>query len=137
MGTYMMSRDEIELNVEVNERLIEDYIIFSELTCPEDYRREKFPNTWFFNRERKLVSLAGKFAEASIWYDHLRDYFFEPRGIHLPEKVAILADMDRSDFWEINHKRQEEFFDWYEMKSNIEADRRLIHIVTYGRKKSC
>lgn len=98
MGTYMMSRDEIELNVEVNERLIEDYIIFSELTCPEDYRREKFPNTWFFNRERKLVSLAGKFAEASIWYDHLRDYFFEPRGIHLPEKVAILADMDRSDF---------------------------------------
>lgn len=125
MGCWMIAKDEIYLGDAVDQALIDDFIRFNSLTCPESYRREIFGNTWFFNSENTLVSHAGKFAEPSIWYKHMKEHFFEPRGINLPEEINFLGEGEEG-FESMCRKRQDEYFDWHEKMSGIKADMRLL-----------
>ena len=125
MGTWMIGKDEIELGIEVDEKLIEDFIRFTRLTCPESYRRELFSNPWFFTARGTLASLGGKFAEPSVWYKHLRKLFFEPRGIYLPEDIDFLFDGSEA-FHQLCMERQDEWFIWDEKMSGILADQTLL-----------
>ena len=125
MGCWMIATNEFDLGDVVDQALIDDFIRFSSLTCPESYRREIFGNTWFFNSGNKLVSHAGKFAEPSIWYEHLRKHFFAPRGVDLPKEINFLGEGEKG-FESLCCKRQDEFFDWHEKMSGIKADMRLL-----------
>ena len=42
----------------------------------------------------KLFSIAGKFAEPSIWYRHIKENFFEARGYELEGEMTILGECD-------------------------------------------
>lgn len=75
MGVWMIGKGDISINPPVDEELIKEYIQFSKRYIPEEYRDEWFPNPWFFDENNKLISIAGKFAEPSIWYRHIKKEF--------------------------------------------------------------
>ena len=76
MGIWMIGTGNITIKPEVDKNLIKEYIQFSKSSFPEAYRDENFANTWFFDEDNKLFSIAGKFAEPSIWYRHIKENFF-------------------------------------------------------------
>ena len=96
---------------QVDESLIEEYIQFSKSCFPEEYGEERFPNTWFFDEENKLFSIAGKFAEPSIWFHYIKEKFFEPRGYELEGEMIILGEGD-SGFEETYEKSQKKHQEW-------------------------
>ena len=111
MGCWMMAEDRIGITPEVNDRLIREFIEFSIISCPVEYCTEKFANPWFFDSENKLVCIAGKFAEAGIWYDHLKQYFFERWGYKVPDEISIIGEGDEG-FWELAEIRAKEYKEW-------------------------
>ena len=96
MGVWMIGTGNISINHQVDEELIKEYIQFSKSCFPEKYGEEYFSNTWFFDEENKLLSIAGKFAEPSIWYRHIKENFFETRGYELEGEMTILGECDSS-----------------------------------------
>ena len=68
MGVWMIGTGNISIKPQVEENLIKEYIQFSKSCYPKEYGEESFFNTWFFDENNKLFSIAGKFAESSIWY---------------------------------------------------------------------
>ena len=58
-----------------DETLIKEYIKFSNRINPYEKMDENFPNPWFFNEDNRLESIAGKFAEPSVWYDYIKNFF--------------------------------------------------------------
>ena len=63
MSVWMIGTGNITIKPEVDETLIKEYIQFSKSCFPEEYRDEKFANTWFFDEENKLFSISGKFVK--------------------------------------------------------------------------
>ena len=111
MGVWMIGTGSITIKPQVDETLIEEYIQFSKNCFPKEYGEEVFPNTWFFDEENKLCSRAGKFAEPSIWYRHLKENFFEARGYELEGEMTILGECEPG-FKETYEKSQKKHQEW-------------------------
>ena len=111
MGVWMIGTGNITIKPQVNEAFIQEYMQFSERCFPKEYREESFSNTWFFDEENKLCSIAGKFAEPSIWYRHIKENFFEARGYELEGEMMILGECE-SGYEEACEKSEEKYQYW-------------------------
>ena len=111
MGVWMIGTGSISIKPQVNEALIKEYILFSKSCFPEEYEGECFLNTWFFDEENKLFSIAGKFAEPSIWYRHIKENFFEARGYELEGEMTLIGEGE-PNFEEICEKSEEKYRKW-------------------------
>ena len=111
MGVWMIGTGNISIKPQVDENLIKEYIQFSSSCFPEEYGEECFANTWFIDEENKLFSIAGKFAEPSIWYRHIKENFFEARGHELIGEMTILGECEQG-FKEANEESEEKYQQW-------------------------
>ena len=114
MGVWMRARGRLKVVPEPTEQMIKEYRVFSHYSIPDSYRPdEPFANTWFFDDEKRLTCLPGKYAEPSIWLDHLTKWFFDPRGYKLEGDPEIIGECDE-DFWDtqINDKLSKEYDEW-------------------------
>ena len=111
MGVWMIGTGNILIKPQVDEALIKEYIQFSKSCYPKEYWDEVFPNSWFFDENNKLVSHAGKFAEPSIWYRHIKENFFEARGYELEGEMIILGEGEPG-FEEACKKSMEKYRQW-------------------------
>ena len=111
MGVWMIGTGNILIKPQVDEALIKEYIQFSKSCYPKEYWDEVFPNSWFFDENNKLVSHAGKFAEPSIWYRHIKENFFEARGYELEGDMTIIGECDLG-FEEVCEKSNEKYRRW-------------------------
>lgn len=114
MGVWMRARGRLKIVPEPTEQMIKEYRVFSHYSIPDSYRPdEPFPNTWFFDNEKRLACLPGKFAEPSIWLDHLTKWFFDPRGYKLEGDPEIIDECDEG-FWDtqINAELSKEYNEW-------------------------
>ena len=115
MGVWMIGTGSISIKPQVDEELIKEYIQFSKSCHPKEYKEETFPNTWFLDEENKLFSIAGKFAEPSIWYRHIKENFFEARGYELEGEMMVIGECDPG-FEEICEKSEEKYKHWKRRK---------------------
>ena len=111
MGVWMIGTGNITIKPQVDEALIKEYVQFSKSCFPKDYWDEVFPNAWFFDENNKLCSIAGKFAEPSIWYQHIKENFFEPRGYELKGEMTIIGECEPG-FEEACEKSREKYQQW-------------------------
>ena len=72
---------------------------------------ECFLNTWFFDEENKLFSIAAKFAEPSIWYRHIKENFFEARGYELEGEMTVIGECEPG-FEKAFEKSEEKYQQW-------------------------
>ena len=122
MGVWLSANGRLLVKPSVTEELIKEYVIFGIENCPDRYTSEKFNNPWFFDSDNLLICHAGKFAEPSIWYDYIKEYFFEARGYELSGRPLFSGEGD-SDFWEIEFaKEQEEYAEWAHRVREMFAD---------------
>lgn len=117
MGVWLIGTGNISVKPHVDEALIKEYMEFSERCAPKEYWREYFPNPWFFGEENKLFSIAGKFAEPSIWYRHIKENFFEARGYELEGEVRIIGESSPY-FEEVCKKNDEKYLQWKRRQLN-------------------
>lgn len=109
MGCWMGALGRLTIEPEPDDELIMEYIDFSKHSCPKDYcEDEVFMNPWFFDADNKLASYIGKFAEPSVWYDHLKENFFEPRGYRLRGDPMFVGECDL-DIWKLGEERYREW----------------------------
>ena len=92
MSIWMIGTGNISIKPQVEESLIKEYLQFSKNCLPKEYEEEAFSNTWFFDENNRLLSLAGKFAEPSIWYRHIKENFFEARGYEVEGNMEIIGE---------------------------------------------
>ena len=113
LGCWLIVKDKIKIEPEVDDELIREFIEFSIRSCPKDYCTEKFENPWFFDSENRLVCSYGKFAEPCVWYRHLKKYFFTPRGYKIPDEdeITILGECDIG-FTELEEERMHDYKQW-------------------------
>ena len=111
MGVWMIGTGSISIKPQVDEALMKEYIQFSKSCFPEEYGGEHFSNTWFFDEKNKLFSIAGKFAEPSIWYRHIKENFFEARGYELEGETTVIGECDLG-FEEAFEKSEEKYQQW-------------------------
>ena len=110
MGVWLIGAGSIKVKPQVDDELIKEYVEFSKDFVPEEYRDEFFPNTWFFDENNKLISIAGKFAEPSIWFCYVKK-FFEERGYELEGDEMIIGECDPR-FGEICKINVEKYQQW-------------------------
>jgi len=108
MSVWMIGTGSISVKPQVDEALIKEYVQFSKKCFPDAYGEENFSNTWFFDEENKLFSIAGKFAEPSIWYRHIKENFFEARGYELEGEMTVIGECDPG-FEEACEKSEEKY----------------------------
>ena len=114
MGCWMIGAGELEIIPAPDETLIKEYIKFSKRINPYESMDENFPNPWFFNENNRLESTAGKFAEPSVWYDYIKN-FFEALGYQLVgEKNMVGECEDGVDFWELCKIQDKKYLKWKE-----------------------
>ena len=118
MSVWMIGTGNISVKPQVDESLIMEYLQFSKECFPEEYGEEKFSNTWFFDEENKLFSIAGKFAEPSIWYRHIKENFFEAKGYELCGEMTIIGEGDPG-FEETCERSEEKYQKWKKRKEYI------------------
>lgn len=111
MGAWMIGTGNITIKPQVDEALIKEYIQFSKSCFPEEYGEENFSNTWFLDENNMLFSIAGKFAEPSIWYRHIKENFFEVRGYELEGEMKVIGECDPG-FAEIIEKNEKKYQQW-------------------------
>lgn len=111
MGVWMIGTGDIRIKPQVDEALIKEYIQFSNSCFPEEYGGENISNTWFFDENNMLFSTAGKFAEPSIWYRHIKENFFEARGYELEGEMKVIGECDPG-FPEIIEKNEKKYQQW-------------------------
>lgn len=110
MGVWMIGTGSISIKPQVDKALIKEYIQFSKSYYPEEYEEECFSNPWFFDDNDELFSVAGKFAEPSIWYRHIKE-FFESRGYELEGEMTLIGEGE-PNFEEICEKSEEKYRKW-------------------------
>lgn len=110
MSVWMIGTGNISIKPQADEALIKEYIHFSQSYYPEEYGEEYFSNTWFFDGNDELFCIAGKFAEPSIWYRHIKE-FFESRGYELEGEMTILGECDPG-FGEACEKSRAKYKQW-------------------------
>ena len=111
MGAWMIGTGSISIIPQVNEELIKEYIQFSKSCFPKDYRGDAFANTWLWDEDNNLLSIAGKFAEPSIWYRHIKENFFEARGYELEGEMTIIGECEPG-FRDVCEKSEEKYRKW-------------------------
>ena len=111
MGVWMIGTGNIMIKPQVDEALIKEYAQFSQSCFPKEYGNEVFSNTWFFDENNKLISIAGKFSEPSIWYRHVKENFFEARGYELEGDMMIIGECE-SGFEEACKKSMKKYQQW-------------------------
>ena len=111
MGVWLRARGRLEVLPPPDDKLQVDFWRFSCNTWPEDYRRmdESFANSWFFDEDNRLASTAGKFAEPCVWYDWMKEHFFDPRGYKLVGDLDIIGE-ETEDLWDLSI--EEEYAAW-------------------------
>ena len=117
MGCWEAALGRLKIEPEPTADLIKEYLFFSAYSCPESYRKyEVFSNPWFFDKDLKLASFAGKFCEPSVWYEFLKENFFEKRGYKLIGDPQFVweGEFNLHDF---SNERVEE---WYNIKPIME-----------------
>ena len=72
MGVWMIGTGNISIKPQVKDDLIKEYIKFSKSCFPKEYGEEVFSNTWFFDENNKLFSIAGKFATRNPFFKLLK-----------------------------------------------------------------
>lgn len=110
MGVWMIGTGNITIKPQVDENLIKEYIQFSKRYHPKEYWDECFSNTWFFDDNDELFSVAGKFAEPSIWYRYVKE-FFEERGYELEGEMTIIGEGE-PDFEETCKISMQKYQQW-------------------------
>ena len=118
MGVWMIGTGNISIKPQVEENLIKEYIQFSKSCYPEDYGEDGSFNIWFFDENNKLFSIAGKYAEPSIWYRHIKENFFEARGYELEGEMTIIGEGEPG-FMETCESSEEKYRQW---KARIEGN---------------
>ena len=108
MGVWMIAGGKLTIEPKVDDYIIQEFILFSKETCPPAYYREKFYNTWFFDEQNRLVCYEGKFGQASIWYEHLKENFFGLRGYVLKGDPHFIAEGEKG-FTEICEERNADY----------------------------
>lgn len=112
MGVWLGALGRLKIVPEPDDELIREYLYFSRHTCPKSYSEDEvFRNTWFFDKNNNLISGIGKFAEPSVWYDHLKEEFFQKRGYELIGDPKIVGEFDL-DLWSLGDARYEEYMQW-------------------------
>lgn len=113
MGILMIALGRPTVSPEPTKELMKDYWLFSEYYCPPEYHKDNVGfNPWFFDKDNKLVSLAGKMCEPDVWYRDLKEKFFEKRGYQLlgDPKLVYEGDVD-VDIRRLEYDRVMERFD--------------------------
>ena len=110
MAIWMIGTGNISIKPQADEALIRKYIQFSKSFYPEEYGEESFSNTWFLDDNDELFSVAGKFAEPSIWYRHIKE-FFESRGYELEGEMTIIGEGEPG-FEEACEKSMQKYQQW-------------------------
>ncbi len=119
MGLWLIGTGNIVVKPQVDDNLIKEYVQFSKNSCPKEYSKEYFTNTWFFDENNKLVSVSGKFAEPSIWYRHIKEKFFEAKGYELEGEMIILGEGEPG-FVEACENSMEKYWKWEERIDSME-----------------
>lgn len=125
MGVWIIAAGKLDIEPEVNDYIIQEFIIFSKVTCPPDYYREKFGNPWFFDAQNKLVCHEGKFAEPIIWFDHLKENFFKLWEYDLIGDPHYLGEGE-IEYQKACKERNEEYKKWIERSKEIENNQNLM-----------
>lgn len=133
MGVWTIATDRIQIGKEVDDILIKEFIIFSDISCPKSYCREKFCNLWFFDEKNRLICHAGKFAEPEVWYEHLKEYFFAPYRHFLPDEIHYLGECEEG-FERIARRRSEEYQVWKQRMEHMDVD--TIYNTKYNLNRS-
>ena len=118
MGVWMIGTGNITIKPQVDETFIKEYVQFSKSCFPKEYEEEHFSNTWFIDENSKLFSIAGKFAEPSIWYRHIKEKFFEARGYKLEGEMEIIGECGPG-FGEACDKSEEKYRQWKRRIKNL------------------
>ena len=121
MSVWMIGIGDILVEPHVDEMLIKEYIQFSKSCSPDEYREEFCSNPWFFDENNKLFSVAGKFAEPSIWYRYIKERFFEPRGYELEGEITIIGEGE-PNFNETCEISEEKYRQWKRRVDSIHVD---------------
>ena len=118
MGVWLRAKGRLEVVPQPDNQLLVDFWIFSKYSWPDDYQRmdERFPNPWFFDENNRLACTAGKFAEPCIWYDWMKEHFFEPRGYELVGALEIIGECEDGVF---DRSIEEEYYAWKERVSAL------------------
>lgn len=118
MGCYFGALGRLKIVPEPTRELVKEYLLFSAYSCPDRFNvDEVFSNPWFFDKDNMLASMIGKFCEPEIWYEHLKENFFEKRGYQLIGDPQFVAEGDDIDIWELGNSR---VFEWYGLKKHFE-----------------
>jgi len=126
MGTWHINREALNVTPAVDDELIMEFVTFCVTQNPYEAIKENFPCTWFFTKDNRLTSYAGRFAEPSVWFRLLEEKFFGPRGYKV-EKPEIVSDMDKRSFFEIRTERIEQFIDW-KLRILEMAEKKLLQL---------
>ena len=120
MGVWLGALGRLTVVPEPDDNLMKEFVYFVNNTCPRHYREDEiFTNTWYFDSENRLASCIGKFAEPSVWYEHLKENFFEPRGYQLIGDPEIVGECE-VDIWKLGDERYEEYKQWKERIKNFQ-----------------
>lgn len=113
MGVWLRGYGRLEVIPEPEDWLIYAYVRFSAHNNPDSYERmgESFINTWFFDKDKKLACVPGKFAEPIVWMEFLVDRFFTPLGYRIEGDMDIIGEGD-SRLWDEGIDK--EYEEWQE-----------------------
>ena len=125
MGVWIIAAGKLDIEPKVDDYIIQEFILFSKGTCPPAYYREKFFNTWFFDEQNRLVCHQGKFAEPSIWFNHLKENFFQLRGFVLKGDPQFIAEYEKG-YREACEQREADYKKWIARRDEIENNKDLF-----------
>lgn len=125
MGVWMTADGKLSIEPQVDDYIIQEFIRFSEETCPPAYYREKFYNPWFFDEQNRLACHEGKFGEASIWYRHLKENFFELRGFVIKGEPHFLGEFENG-YTEACEKIKKDLEKWWKRRIEIKSNEELF-----------
>ena len=125
MGCWMGALGRIRISPEPDNDLIMEYAAFSKCACPKKYHEDEvFSNPWYFDENNMLASCIGKFAEPSIWYQCIKEDFFESKGYELSGEPLFVGEGEL-DIWKLGEDRYQEWCLWQrridEMRSETAA----------------
>lgn len=110
MGCWMIGTGVLCVEPKPTEELIKEYVLFSRNTNPYEDYDEFFSNPWFFDEDNNLQSIAGKFAEPSVWLMHI-ETFFAKHGYKLIGDPVIEGE-SLYDFWKLSDENYSKYLIW-------------------------
>ena len=113
MGVWLMNKNPVRLNPEVDDDFILKYDYFCRAHYPFGNFTDPFCSCpWYFTENNDFTAFAGKVAEAAGWYDLIVKNFFTPMGYTVVGDPEIVQEFELPDYFTIHNHRVEEFFEW-------------------------